>query len=116
MEYGLLGASLSDEVAAWRISAPEDGEPWDRSLAGALDDVRWGLPIEFVDAVAGSTQAGLAAAQLSAGIDFDCAAHGLIGSSAALFGRIAAALVRLHANPDISGDERRLRGLLESLL
>lgn len=107
--YGLLGghwrptkgSHLSVELS---VSAPNE-HSFPDSLAEKVDDVRVGLPAEYaqgvfdgIDLAKGELNT-VAAGELS----IDCAAHGAVGSSSAIFKHLASVLVKLfntiHAEP-----------------
>jgi len=89
--YGLLGAEFNqDESDKIRITvniSSDRGQQFVASLAGTSDDVRIGLPEEYVNGVLGGVT--LAREQighlLSGDLVFNCAAHGLTGSSELIF-------------------------------
>jgi len=98
-EYALLGASYSgrerDEIV---ISVSESGEgdarTYAESLASRLDTVWVGLPHPYAISVLDAAKA-TAPRALSGELSFDCAAHGMVGSSAQLFANCASAIVEL---------------------
>jgi hypothetical protein len=99
-EYGLLGIQfvadtsmrLHCEVA---FSAGMNGQLWPDSLAAKLDHVRLGLPKEYASAVLASLLAAVEGRMPSGVVRITDSAHGLVGSSPDLFGRLAAATVEL---------------------
>jgi len=115
--YGLLGASLSSDEREdpCRVLVPENGEPWHGSLVEVIEVVDTGLPAEYADAVKLGGQAALSSARSALRLDYDCACHGRVGSSPALFGQLAAAVVQVHADRTILEDEERLRSVLEEV-
>jgi hypothetical protein len=100
--YGLLGARFAagptgDLVVEVAIS-DADGPPLAWALAGG--EVMAGLPDEYGEAVLAGAFDGAALARLGAGaLRFDCAAHGVVGSSRHLFRRLSTGVVRLLAEP-----------------
>lgn len=99
--YGLLGGyfePMEGDSLSVEISLSSSSERiLSGSLAGSSDEVRVGLPAEYV----GGVTAGIDAAcsrldSVAVGkLHINCAAHGLIGSSNAIYSEIAATLVRL---------------------
>lgn len=99
--YGLIGGqyepdtgnSLIVEIAV--SSADEDVYP--DSLASQTDEVKVGLPCEYVRGIVSGIDVGCAEINgVNAGrLRIACAAHGLIGSSEAVFSRIAVALIKI---------------------
>ncbi|MBI4510126.1 MAG: hypothetical protein HY698_10870 [Deltaproteobacteria bacterium] len=99
VEYGLLGMRFVPEERQDLVVQVCVGEPCDRayqeSLARLVDDVRVGLPDEYATSVT-SAICALAPTTLGPGLLLvDRAAHGLIGSSPALFEKLAQALVMM---------------------
>jgi hypothetical protein len=86
--YGLLTGRLSARPS---IAAPDAGVAYPDSLAGAADDVRWGLPAEYRRAVAE------AVAGLAEPLRITDAAHGLAGSSPYVFRVLTGLLGRMLA-------------------
>jgi hypothetical protein len=80
--YGLLGGRSSQVTQV----APGDARGYEESLAGAADQVRFGLPSEYAAAVSDA---------LTTPVEVTIAAHGLVGSSPAVFSRVAAFLALL---------------------
>lgn len=80
--YGLLGG-WRDGTGA--MLAPTDGEPFKSALAGNNDNVFFGLPAQYRDAVE-------QVQRTQSDIVFAVAAHGLVGSSEWVFRRLARAL------------------------
>ena len=74
------------------------GPPLTNALAG--DEVMIGLAGEYGEAVLVGVFDAAALAGLGAGsLRFDCAAHGVIGSSRQLFRQLSAGVVRLLTRP-----------------
>ena len=101
-EYALLGATVvrtAGDAEGLNVEVPENdprGPVFPDSLAGRLDDVRWGLPAEYARAVLENVEAELLVGAPAGGlVRISCAAHGLVGSSSQRFGRVARAVVRL---------------------
>jgi hypothetical protein len=84
--YGLLGGS---NALVTSLDVPELGT-FQESLAGGLDEVQFGLPAEFRTAVSAGLRSPVALA---------VAAHGSLGSSARVFGQLAAMLSALLVAP-----------------
>ena len=80
--YGLLGGRAAGLT---RLDVPERGA-YEASLAGTSDDVTFGLPAEYRQAVGEG---------LSSPVALGVAAHGQVGSSEYVFRRLAALLSAL---------------------
>jgi hypothetical protein len=98
--YGLLGCCFtSNESTELRVEiavADPNGPLFLEALAGPLDQVRVGLPGEFVSGVTTGIMLSNANVKLGAGVlRYNCAAHGLIGSSPDAFRRLTYLLVEL---------------------
>jgi hypothetical protein len=101
VKYGLLGGEFCpDESGALSVRihlCEPSGAPFAEALAARVDDVRIGLLMEYGDAVLDSIrreQTGPSA--LPSGLlTIDHAAHGMVGSSANHFGRVAEGLMML---------------------
>ncbi|NJK91118.1 MAG: hypothetical protein HC904_04360 [Blastochloris sp.] len=98
--YGLLGGeftpSTTGQLNVTIISSAANGKSLSESLASSSDQVRVGLPREYCEAVKEGIR--LAQAELSPAsgeLVINYAAHGEIGSCAAVFKHLAAVLVRL---------------------
>jgi len=111
--YGLLGGRLeprsSDKLTITLTISGHSGPVLTDTLAPSYDEVRVGLPGEYVEAVvAGFKSAAAATDALVAGeLTVNCAAHGLVGSSNAIFEHLGDILLKLFNNvePEIT-DER----------
>ena len=115
-EYGLLGGrTLQGRRGACTISVARAGDRWSGSLVEGVDEVRAALPAEFHEAVLLGAKRAMSDSDLADGIDFDCVCHGSVGSSPELFGRLAASVVHILADPRLLRDERRLTRILEDL-
>lgn len=99
--YGLLGAELfsqeTNELQLKVTTSRFDGPPYVSSIALPSEEVRIGLPDEYASSV---VDAVLATAVSSAGLPpgkiiFNCAAHGLIGSSQQIFRALGQIIIRL---------------------
>lgn len=119
--YGLLGVEFSAEDTSQLLVqvavSPNDGEvvPW--SIADRSDEVRAGLPHEYVDGVVAGVNAAESPRLLGSGVlRFNCAAHGAVGSSQDVFRRAAMIVVRLLCLDPRSVSEQRLVELLEEQL
>lgn len=108
VEYALLGASLERNVSGVQVKCPQDDGAWGDSLASKTDDVRRGLPAEYAESVRQAGETAVAAQSLQHGIGYDRAAHGAIGSSPELFGRLAVALVTILSDPEKYSEEDRV--------
>lgn len=112
-EYALLGASLDHDNTNVRVSCPEDAGRWEASLAEGFDDVRIGLPTEYRESVSREARLSIGGAVARVGIVFDRAAHGAVGSSPALFGRLAAAIVGVLPRREDFATEPPMREILQ---
>jgi hypothetical protein len=117
--YGLLGAhftprdnkSLEMEVAISDRIGPQFSD----SLAGHSDDVRVGLPDEYAGAVLeGAAMLAKEESQLSGQILFCCAAHGRVGSSAAIFEQLSKMVVSLMFSQEPRLLQDRIKALLRA--
>jgi hypothetical protein len=99
--YGLLGGQFEPdggERLAVQVSFSGDlGRPFIGSLASESDDVRIGFPIEYANAVfSGIDVAKSELGEVASGrLIIDCAAHGAISSSIALYESLVAVLIKL---------------------
>jgi hypothetical protein len=118
--YGLLGGRLKPTKGSHlsvqlSVSAPNE-HSFPDSLAEKVDDVRVGLPAEYVQGVFDGID--LAKGELNtvaAGKLFiDCAAHGAIGSSSAIFKHLAAVLVKLFNIAQAESSDEELAKLFPS--
>jgi len=112
-EYALLGGSVHQDLTGILVRCPEDQGRWQESLVADGDEVRRGLPLEYREAVLREGSQAALEQSVRGAIAYDCAAHGSIGSSPALFGRLAAAIVTLLASPERAANEDYVRKLLE---
>jgi hypothetical protein len=108
-EYGLLGGYFAADTSA-RVTialgvSGSTGERFRDSLGAATDDVRTGLPEEYANEVL-AVAATLVTERLGSGrLTIDEAAHGIVGSSRNLFGRLIRLVVRfLDDRIDLSDD------------
>lgn len=98
-EYGMIGFQfvpdrlnhLQCEVGFSDMSGP----PWTDALAAKLDEVRLGLPKEYAPAVMEALLLTCQDRMPSGFLRVVDAAHGLVGSSPSVFGRLATAAVEL---------------------
>ncbi|WP_157654546.1 hypothetical protein [Burkholderia ubonensis] len=98
--YGLVGGCFEpiegDSLSVEIYISSSTGRVLPENLAGSNDEVRVGLPAEYVRGIVAGIDAacsrlsGVATGKLR----INCAAHGLIGSSEAIYTEVAAALVR----------------------
>jgi hypothetical protein len=113
-EYGLLGAVVRPgPQGTVSIACLDDASAWRDSLAGAGDEVRRGLPEEYREYVRREGRQAARGSSLDGTLSYEWAAHGAIGSSAAMFGRLAALVVKLLDNRERLDDDDLLRELLE---
>ena len=112
-EYALLGASLVSQGHGVRVDCAEDLGPWHESLAGGLDDVRRGLPVEYRGSIPQQALRAAADRLTRCTLVFDCAAHGAVGSNPALFGQVAAIVATLLTAPT-HPDESDVRKTFEN--
>lgn len=108
-EYGLLGLRFvpaNDTLV--RVEIPYSsgaGDSWPDSLAAATDDVRLGLPREYADSIVAASVAYATRRFPAGAITVVAAAHGLIGSNARLFKKLAACALEL-MQVEHRGDEQ----------
>jgi hypothetical protein len=116
-EYALLGASLDSHAKGVHVhvNCPEDAGSWHGSLAEATDEVRQGLPNEYRESVQRAGEKGASVSLAQGAITYDRAAHGAIGSSSVLFGRMAAAIVTILADRKSFSTEDQMRQILQSI-
>ena len=113
-EYGLLGAIAKPGPRhTVSIACAEDAGAWRESLAGAGDEVRRGLPDEYREYVRREGHQAARGSSLDGTVAYEWAAHGAIGSSSAMFGRLAALVVKMLDNRERLNDDDFLRELLE---
>jgi hypothetical protein len=117
--YGLLGAEFvpqDSHVLLLQVSVSSaDGRCFDAALAGAIDEVRFGLPREYAEGVLDGAAAAGAIHVLGSGVlRFRCAAHGKVGSSSNHFRRLAMLVVQLLCLNTESITEEEVAGLIES--
>jgi hypothetical protein len=117
--YGLLGGRVSPSTASQlRVLAKvssENGPRFRSAICPTGDDLRVGLPRAY----AGAIQAGISTAVLhignemlaSADLMINCAVHGKVGSSLAMFTRLTAILVRVLTTLPPSASDEDLIGL-----
>ncbi|MBN3780031.1 hypothetical protein G3O06_21080 [Burkholderia sp. Ac-20345] len=116
--YGLVGGYFepveSDSLSVEIYLSSSSERILSENLAGLNDEVRVGLPAEYV----GGVIAGIDAAcsridSVATGkLVINCAAHGLMGSSEAIYTEVAAALVNLFHFGDASMTDSELIALL----
>jgi hypothetical protein len=108
--YALLGGEFrpdsSGRLTLSVLSNDEKGEIFE-SLAARIDEVRVGLPREFVEAVLNVSGCG---SQIPSGrIEINCAAHGRVGSNANLFGRVASLLLSMLCGAKLTDEDIQYR-------
>ena len=114
--YGLLGAELVEadvdglEVV---VSVNKAGFPFQPSLASKSDEVKVGLLDEYAGAVIGGVArvAEAVGAPTKGTLRFRWAAHGLVGSSQAVFERASEIVLQLLMLPEGASDDQ-IRALL----
>jgi hypothetical protein len=110
-EYGLIGCQFTpDDRGSVRLVIPYSGMggvTWIDSLAVDIDDVRLGLPREYTSSVADSLVSGVEGRMSSGILRITDAAHGLVGSSPNVLGRLAKAVVEvaLLGGADVPDDQ-----------
>lgn len=120
MLYGLLGGRWqpeSDSQLSVEVLVSTSNERlFPDSLAGGTDEVRVGLPSEYIEGVLDGID--LAKGELNfvaAGkLSIDHAAHGAIGSSNAIYKHLAAALVKLFNLAQTKPSDEELAALFPS--
>jgi hypothetical protein len=117
IQYGLLGATFKPsaiggtDIVVWQTDSVDDG-PFASTITRA-DQPKVGLPSEFAAYVLyGAAEANLGS--LIGTLTFDRAAFTDVGSSAALFRRLARAVVGVLATPLVARDPSRLSALLRA--
>lgn len=102
--YGLLGGmrSPSPQLKIWNSSGR-----FKESLAGSADQVFWGLPNEYESAV------DEALTYQASAIRIGTAAHGVVGSSSVVFGRLTFLLGRLLGG-GVPAEDHEIWRLLDS--
>ena len=115
--YGALGVRFEPLPAGMiqlRVSSSDEGKPAASTLAGRLDEVRTGLPSEFVPSVLGGLSAGAHLVGLGPGtLGIGHAAAGAAGSNSWVFERLGRAAAVLLAAPDGTDWQRTLAELFE---
>lgn len=108
--YGLVGFTVhARDDRTVRLVVPycgDLGNSWTDSLARKFDDVRIGLPAQYADAVLGGATAAATGRSPSATIEVVEAAHGAVGSSRALFAKLAMSAVELLTDEGPRDDEQ----------
>jgi hypothetical protein len=117
VSYALLGADIVPKVIDGLeivVGVSEGGPPYPSALASKVDQVKIGLPSEYATAVAEGAMrvVELGGGPVNASLRFRWAAHGVVGSSRAIFRRASEILVRLLVLPVGAADEQ-IRLLLE---
>lgn len=107
-EYALLGGKFRpDDSGCLRLAllTTETSNKSFESLAAGVDEVKVGLPGEYAAAV----MEGLAAKDSipSGVLEISHAAHGLVGSNAIVFKRVASLLFELLCGPQPTDEEMR---------
>ncbi len=107
-EYGLLGVEFSPDLLAeirYEVGYSNAlGTVWHNSIGG-VDEVRLGLPLEYAHAVLSSLERAGDGRLASGLMRVTDAAHGLVGSSANLFSRLAAVCVDLAIGVEVPDSE-----------
>jgi len=115
--YGALGLSFEPLPAGMiqlRVGSSDEGKPVTNSLAGRLDEIRAGLPSEFVPKVLEGLSAGAHLVGLGPGsLSIVHAAAGAAGSNAWVFERLGRAAAVLLAAPAGTDWQRTLSELFE---
>jgi hypothetical protein len=111
-EYGLLGASVRDELRGVQVLPSVGSGVWRDSLAGAAEPVMRGLPAEYRDSVLRAGMDALSQAGFGSGLLYDRAAHAAVGSNARVFGRLASSIATLLMNRERFVKE----GMVQSIL
>lgn len=120
VEYGLIGFQfVPDKLDRLQCEvgySSMNGPSWPDALAAELDDVRLGLPREYSSAVVAALSSACEGRMPSGVIRIMDAAHGLVGSSPNVFGRLTTAAVELAllVGAELPDDQvvKILRGIL----
>lgn len=98
-EYGLIGFQFVPDALNLLHCEVEysgmHGPSWTDALAGTLDQVRLGLPKEYASAVMDALAYTCRDRMPSGVLRIVDAAHGLVGSSPSMFGRLTTAAVEM---------------------
>lgn len=119
--YGLLGASFTPDMSARlviqiAVSTGEDEQVFDDSLAARVDEVRIGLPLEYVNGISAGLFETENLRALGAGVlYFGWAAHGAVGSSRAVFRRLSSDIVLLLTAEAAPDNETDMAALLQAV-
>ena len=109
--YGLLGAELQSkpkETLRLEVySTSPEGESYVDTIASKIsEDARISLPKEYVASVLkGASEACGNPSDLSGTLQFNCAVHGLVGSSEAIFKDLARIVVEVFSLPELLSEE-----------
>lgn len=117
--YGLLAGEFvpqdSNLLLLQTIVSSEEGTRFDALVGEAIDEVRFGLPLEYAEGVLDGASAARANCILGSGtLRFGCAVHGKVGSSANHFRRLARLVVELLRLDTPAVTEKEVACLLES--
>lgn len=120
--YGLLGAEItpaSNRQILIRVTTSGDCEPpFHDSIAFAFEDARIGLPAEYAESV--FRGALRTCAQIGkpfmGNLDFNCAAHGSVGSCSLIFEWLAAVVTSILSGSEQGSREEALIELLSAPL
>lgn len=98
--YGGLGAVFvpkdTKRLTVQTFISHGEGKPYEEALAYRIDDVRRGLPYEFVEGIFDGVLQTDETQFLGAGtLSFRCAVHGYVGSSRSMFQRLSRIVVKL---------------------
>jgi hypothetical protein len=109
--YALLGGELiRSEVDGLEVILPISsiGIPFGQSLALKADEVRCGIPEEYAGAVFAGIEkaASTTSIPVKSSLQFRWAAHGLVGSSSAIFEKVTGLIVQLLALPNDASEEQ----------
>jgi hypothetical protein len=115
--YGLLGAEyvpIQNGEIHIQINSSQGNEPsFSDSLAHPIDDVRVGLPSEYVPGIISGLSLAKQEIQelLSGKVIFQCAAHGQVGSSEMIFKYLSSIVIRILMSEDKNLSAEKLASL-----
>jgi hypothetical protein len=120
MLYGLLGGRWQSENGSQvsvEVSVSTSNERlFPDSLASGTDEVRVGLPSEYIEGVLDGLDLARGETTLAAGkLSIDCAAHGAVGPSNGIYKHLAAVLVKLFNTVDAQPSDEELNNLFPSI-
>lgn len=116
--YGLIGGSFEpnegDGLSVEIYVSSSVERIFSESMAGLNDEVRVGLPVEYVRGVAAGVDVACAKLDsIAAGtLRLTCAAHGLIGSSEVIYKTITSALIGIFNFDGVDISDQDMIGLL----